>query len=124
MSREKIDMSVIDNCQNLAESYGEICVKCNKCGRFDKEKQIEEMAEMMCRHRPNLSFFHSDAMKLSKALYNAGYRKPSRGDGEGEWVKVYQNDIGTVYECSRCCHLSIGTSDYCICGAKMKDGAE
>lgn len=37
----------------------------------------------------------------------------------GEWKKVYQNKIATVYECSNCQHLSFGTSKYCICGAKM-----
>lgn len=31
-----IDTGVTDNCQNLQQSYGEICVKCNKCGRFDE----------------------------------------------------------------------------------------
>lgn len=36
-----LDIGAIDNCKNLAESYGEICVKCNKCGRFDEEKQIK-----------------------------------------------------------------------------------
>jgi hypothetical protein len=36
-----IDSSVIDHCQNLMESYGEICVGCNKCGRHDKEKGEE-----------------------------------------------------------------------------------
>lgn len=29
-----IDYSVLDNCKNLKDSYGEICVQCNKCGRF------------------------------------------------------------------------------------------
>ena len=29
-----IDISPMDGCKNLIESYGEICVKCNKCGRF------------------------------------------------------------------------------------------
>ena len=28
---------VTDDCKNLEESYGAICVKCNKCGRFDKD---------------------------------------------------------------------------------------
>lgn len=37
----------------------------------------------------------------------------------GRWKKVYQNKIATVYECSNCQHLSFGTSEYCICGAKM-----
>lgn len=30
----------MENCKN-PDSFEEICVKCNKCGRFDKEKQIE-----------------------------------------------------------------------------------
>lgn len=29
-----IDLSVRDDCENLMHSYGEICVQCNKCGRF------------------------------------------------------------------------------------------
>ena len=42
MSEEKlIDMGAIQNCQNLEESYGEICVKCNKCGRFNAKKWTE-----------------------------------------------------------------------------------
>lgn len=31
-----VDSAVSKNCKNLSESYGEICVKCNKCGRFGK----------------------------------------------------------------------------------------
>lgn len=34
---------VTDDCKNLEESYGEICVKCNKCGRFDKEEGKSEV---------------------------------------------------------------------------------
>ena len=37
----------------------------------------------------------------------------------GEWKVVYSNNMGIVYECSECGHLTFGTSDYCICGAKM-----
>ena len=35
-----ICMGIRDDCQNLGESYGVICVRCNKCGRFDKEEQV------------------------------------------------------------------------------------
>ena len=31
-----IDIGVAKNCKN-PDSYGEICVRCNKCGRFDKD---------------------------------------------------------------------------------------
>lgn len=42
----------------------------------------------------------------------------------GEWQEVYQNKQATVYECSRCHHLSFGTSDYCICGVDMRGGKD
>ena len=32
-TRIHIDYRVASNCQNKEESYGEICVKCGKCGR-------------------------------------------------------------------------------------------
>lgn len=34
---ETYDIGIFPNCMNLAESYGIICVRCNKCGRFDKK---------------------------------------------------------------------------------------
>ena len=34
-----IDSAPLKDCKNKAESYGEICVRCNKCGRFGKEKE-------------------------------------------------------------------------------------
>lgn len=34
-----IDSAPLKDCKNTAESYGEICVRCNKCGRFGKEKE-------------------------------------------------------------------------------------
>lgn len=37
----------------------------------------------------------------------------------GEWVIVFRSKSAFVYECSECGHLELGTSDYCVCGAKM-----
>lgn len=42
----------------------------------------------------------------------------------GNWKAVYSNNMGIVYECSECGHLTLGTSDYCICGAKMDGGTK
>ena len=36
-----ISYSVADNCQNLYDSYGEICVLCNCCGRFDPKTKLK-----------------------------------------------------------------------------------
>lgn len=36
-----IDYSVTKDCVN-PDSYGIICVKCNKCGRFDEAGQEQE----------------------------------------------------------------------------------
>lgn len=32
------DYPALDNCKNIEQSFGEICVKCNKCGRFELPK--------------------------------------------------------------------------------------
>jgi hypothetical protein len=32
-----LDFNVLPRCKNMEESFGEICVKCNKCGRFGDE---------------------------------------------------------------------------------------
>lgn len=37
-----ICISALDECKNLEQSFGEICVRCNKCGRFDEKAKIEE----------------------------------------------------------------------------------
>ena len=92
------------------------------------EKQaIEEMAAVIASaiEFDELDFGMAEkteiiAKKAAEKFYAQGYRKQN----EGEWVKVYQNKVATVYECSRCKHLTFGTSDYCICGAHMKGGAE
>jgi len=33
-----VDCGALDNCKNPMESFGEICVCCNQCGRFDKKE--------------------------------------------------------------------------------------
>ena len=42
----------------------------------------------------------------------------------GEWMVAYRGRSATVYECSECGHLEFGTSDYCVCGAKMDGKGE
>lgn len=41
-----ITYSALESCKNLESSYGEICVKCNKCGRFDKDKKLRYVEKM------------------------------------------------------------------------------
>lgn len=45
MSNIHVSYGVTDDCKNLEESYGEICVKCNKCGRFDKDGTESEVED-------------------------------------------------------------------------------
>lgn len=44
-----ISFSIKDDCINLSESYGTICVKCNACGRIDKSRQKEDALKMYNR---------------------------------------------------------------------------
>jgi hypothetical protein len=55
---DHIDYTVINDCINAA-SYGEICVKCNACGRFNKETRIECALELWTSELH--SQFHFDA---------------------------------------------------------------
>jgi len=42
-----IDFSVREDCVNLMDSYGEICVKCNSCGRFDEKTKYACYLEVL-----------------------------------------------------------------------------
>lgn len=35
-----ISYGVAKNCENFIETYGEICVHCNACGRFDMDTRV------------------------------------------------------------------------------------
>ena len=48
-----IDYAVTDDCKNPEESYGEICVQCNKCGRFDEPEEGEARNETRRFNRNN-----------------------------------------------------------------------
>lgn len=81
-----------------------------------EKRQIEDMASEIFEHF-NCCVREEEAKQIATHLVvNAGYHKPR----EGEWIKVYQNKIATVYECSCCKHLEFATSEYCICGAHMR----
>jgi hypothetical protein len=45
-----IDYAILPECQNLSESYGEICVKCNKCGRFTRDLHDAVVELARARH--------------------------------------------------------------------------
>lgn len=42
--------SVMENCQNPYDSYGEICVGCNCCGRFGEDTMWQARYELATRH--------------------------------------------------------------------------
>lgn len=95
---------------------------------MDEKKQIEEMAKLICTYPQCIHHniigecanTECQIVDIAENLYKQGYHKQR----EGEWKEVYRNNQATVYECTNCNHLSFGISDYCICGAKMKSGAE
>jgi hypothetical protein len=45
-----IDFSIRKDCKNLQDSFGEICVKCNACGRFDKKTQKQCYLRVLKEH--------------------------------------------------------------------------
>ena len=104
---------------------------------MDKEKQIEEMAELIHEAENNRCYHSScrdckyggkdDDLCTEKVtaeyLYEAGYRKQV----EGEWVKqvkvARKNNLPPLcyYQCSLCGVYLVEQASFCPnCGAKMK----
>ncbi len=96
---------------------------------MNEEKQIEEMAMVICTNcvvgQTRCKFYTKpcDVVRQEcEVLYNAGYRKQS----EGEWISTGDKEerYDTLYRCSICGDYSFG-GNYCsFCGAKMKGGEE
>ena len=39
-----LDFGALDDCQNMEESYGEICVGCGRCGRQPERQELSPQA--------------------------------------------------------------------------------
>jgi hypothetical protein len=60
-----LDQQVDKHCWNLCDSYGEICVKCNCCGGFDKKTMYASRLRVVKR------WLKEDKAKLSQPLYQS-----------------------------------------------------
>ncbi|MDD4775888.1 MAG: hypothetical protein PHG75_05215 [Syntrophomonas sp.] len=60
-----ICFSVRENCENLLDSYGEICVRCNACGRFDESTKHQCHLDVLKRQLAEEESFRdwSDGME-------------------------------------------------------------
>ena len=65
---EHSDIFPLDGCKNLQESYGEICVRCNKCGRFGGKKMNEEQLLEIIRHSEQLKTLHEVVIMINEYL--------------------------------------------------------
>lgn len=41
-----LSLGITNNCKNLEDSYGVICVRCNQCGRFKTISTEEALKEV------------------------------------------------------------------------------
>ena len=137
------DIAVTENCKN-PDSYGEICVRCNKCGRFDKEpcedaisreavtngeaikKTFPHYDIEIDEHKGYVRVFYEDfyttyPWKWWNAKYK-GVMPPVQPSRKGHWI----TDTGVTepYVCSECGMFHNGKNrNYCPnCGACMREG--
>ena len=95
---------------------------------MSKEKQIEEMADVLERAKVNAcatigSMNSSFGMWYATALYTEGYRKQE----EGEWEIVKGSNGKEKMVCTNCRHQQdlASTFTYCPnCGARVGGGSE
>jgi hypothetical protein len=50
MSEIHVCCSILDRCKNLNDSYGEICVGCNACGRVSRKTMLEDRLAVYKEH--------------------------------------------------------------------------
>lgn len=88
-----------------------------------QEKQIEEMADILCEAKEHDCKGGNDCLcvKQAEAIYNAGYRKQS----EGKWLfkqTYYEADECNCSVCGQLMTTATGTrANFCpTCGAKMQ----
>lgn len=60
-----LEQSVDKHCWNLLDSYGEICVKCNCCGGFDKDSMYTSRLRAVRR------WLKEDKAQLPQPLYQS-----------------------------------------------------
>lgn len=64
-----LDQQVDKHCWNLYDSYGEICVKCNCCGGFDKKTIYASRLRAVRR------WLKEDKAKLPQPLYQSALQQ-------------------------------------------------
>ena len=77
MSGMHICFSVSDNCYNLYDSYGEICVHCNCCGRMDKRTMYQrrlELNERMLQEQKNFDAWDENMRELQEKNVKANIK--------------------------------------------------
>lgn len=94
---------------------------------MEKEKQIDEMAKLICTFPQCVNYNIIGGCKIAECqtvdiaenLYKQGYRKVEQG--EWIWVEYGKDDIEQYWKCSICGSHSYYKTNYCEhCGAKMK----
>ena len=98
---------------------------------MNTEKQIEEMADILCEAKEHDCKGGNDCLcvKQAEALYNAGYRKQvvdaNFAITTGEWEKrvfIIFDSEKLGYRCSECNTTWDTSTNYCPnCGAKMRE---
>lgn len=89
-------------------------------------KQIEDMARTLCGEMENDcqkcdSCDMCEFLIETSVLYNAGYRKQSKGKWVCKWKSTFPQYEPSVYACSVCGYERTVLYNYCPnCGAKMQ----
>jgi len=82
-----LDRQVDKHCKNLLDSYGEICVQCNCCGRFDPDSMYTDRLRVLRRQ------LKEDQAKLTKRGFQTALQQRNiRTD-----IRRFQRQI-TYYE--------------------------
>lgn len=98
-----ISRSVMKNCQNPYDSYGEICVGCNCCGRFGEDTMWQARYDLAVRELSDL------VEKLTSEHFQSNLQQANICSSISSWSE----DLKEILT-----HIDFDTEE----GAKMKGG--
>ena len=93
------DIGVIGGCKNLESSYGEVCVRCNRCGRFSEDAGEHRSGPDRSPAREKEKIISQGYKRAGRARCMADLKGLGRGSGGPDRDRYGENGASVLALC-------------------------
>ena len=112
-----VDYCVAEDCKNLQDSYGEICVKCGKCGRKFKNGYLQK--QDLCKPM-DYAELENKALEEFREKFNSAIDPDARGK-DSVIEQFWKSHLKEAYEAGKK-NKEIGVAEVYAFDAGKQDG--